>query len=744
MTYSKNRILILEHLFTVLQNTILKPMKKFISTLTSLAMSASLTAGALAVPFSADALTYDKTMKSLTIKAEKTTISAEEIAAGDVKVKCYVYLDDVNGANDTNCVQAFMTFGKCASDNIKMTGITNMFANSGTYTRPDGTVLNCSKCPFYVGTIVNRTKAFSAEGDYQAEKVSDDICSMSWSRATMDGSYIGEKSTDYHVAEFEVTLEKGAAAGDYEITFINEDMTYVNPDYVGTDNATTVVSVDGWVTYDDYYFGGLELNSTKITVEGDVTPGTTAPIATTTPAPVTTQAPTTTKPVDPPSTDKLQWKLSTVNAADAEDGVIYVDATVSNAWGSDPDTEGIRGMSAGIIYDKLAFELIEIGESGYGSTTANIAEGLLSATLSSNTSDAGIILDKGASVTYFGFKIKSGVANGTYPVKWDKNETKAILDPGSYGGDNPRPLKYADLDLVDGAIIVGDAETNNGTYPTTPSTDALQWSLATVNASDAEDGVIYVDATVSRAWGEDTDTEGVRGMSAGVIYDKSAFELVEIGESSYGSTTVNVAEGLLSATLSSNTSDAGIILNKGELVTYFGFKLKSGVADGTYAIKWNRDETKAILDPGSFGTENPRPLKYADLDLVDGAIIVKGAVTTTPAPITTTPAPITTTPAPITTTPAPITTTPAPITTTVAPTTSGEGDVLYGDTNCDGTVNIADVVMLNKYLTNAEKYPVTDNGKKNADCDTKAGLTTNDSYCIIRAIVKLISLPYAD
>ena len=740
-------------------------MKKFISTLTSLAMSASLTAGALAVPFSADALTYDKTMKSLTIKAEKTTISAEEIAAGDVKVKCYVYLDDVNGANDTNCVQAFMTFGKCASDNIKMTGITNMFANPGTYTKPDGTVLNCSKGPFYVGTIVNRTKAFSAEGDYQAEKVSDDICSMSWSRATMDGSYIGEKSTDYHVAEFEVTLEKGAAAGDYEITFINEDMTYVNPDYVGTDNATTVVSVDGWVTYDDYYFGGLELNSTKITVEGDVTPGTTAPIATTTPAPVTTQAPTTTKPVDPPSTDKLQWSLATVNADDAEDGVIYVDATVSNAWGSDPDTEGVRGLSAGVTYDKSAFELVEIGESAYGSTTVNIAEGLLSATLSSNTDDSGIILEEGKLVTYFGFKMKSGVADGTYPVKWNRDETKAILDPGSFGTENPRPLKYADLDLVDGAIVVGNGTVQPGTTaaPATtpaltttkpvdpPSTDKLQWSLATVDAADAEDGVIYVDATVSNAWGSDPDTEGVRGLSAGVTYDKNAFELVEIGESGYGSTTVNVAQGLLSATLSSNTDDAGIILNKGASVTYFGFKIKSGVADGTYPVKWNRDETKAILDPGSFSTENPRPLKYADLDLVDGAIIVKGAdtttpapITTTPAPITTTPAPITTTPAPITTTPAPITTTPAPITTTVAPTTSGEGDVLYGDTNCDGTVNIADVVMLNKYLTNAEKYPVTDNGKKNADCDTKAGLTTNDSYCIIRAIVKLISLPYAD
>ena len=105
-----------------------------------------------------------------------------------------------------------------------------------------------------------------------------------------------------------------------------------------------------------------------------------------------------------------------------------------------------------------------------------VASVVFSATLSSNTDDAGIILNKGAYVTYFGFKLKSDVADGTYPVKWDKNETKAILDPGSYGADNPRPLKYAEIDLVDGAIVVGDGTAPVVTAtPSTPSTDKLQW-----------------------------------------------------------------------------------------------------------------------------------------------------------------------------------------------------------------------------------------------------------------------------
>ena len=75
-------------------------------------------------------------------------------------------------------------------------------------------------------------------------------------------------------------------------------------------------------------------------------------------------------------------------------------------------------------------------------------------------------------------------------------------------------------------------------------------------------------------------------------------------------------------------------------------------------------------------------------------------------------------------------------------TTQQTFDFQDGDTNCDGKVNIADVVILNKYLTNPEKYPLTAQGAINAEVDLDDKLTTNDSYCIIRSVVKLITLPY--
>ncbi len=105
-------------------------MKKFISTLTSIAMSASLTAGALAVPFAGSALTYDKTYKTLTIESEKTTISASEIAAGDVTVKCDVYFEetpDTDGLSDTASITAMMT---CEGDTVKMDSIDKLFADT--------------------------------------------------------------------------------------------------------------------------------------------------------------------------------------------------------------------------------------------------------------------------------------------------------------------------------------------------------------------------------------------------------------------------------------------------------------------------------------------------------------------------------------------------------------------------------------------------------------------------------------
>jgi hypothetical protein len=106
-----------------------------------------------------------------------------------------------------------------------------------------------------------------------------------------------------------------------------------------------------------------------------------------------------------------------------------------------------------------------------------------------------------------------------------------------------------------------------------------------------------------------------------------------------------------------------------------------------------------------------------DATIVPGKLIIPpvGGTTTTTAPTT------------------------APTTVTTTPPTT---DALYGDTNCDGKVNIADVVVLNKWLNDNSAYAMTAQGKINADCcDAKAGTPDeNDSKAIIQSLVHLVKI----
>ena len=112
-----------------------------------------------------------------------------------------------------------------------------------------------------------------------------------------------------------------------------------------------------------------------------------------------------------------------------------------------------------------------------------------------------------------------------------------------------------------------------------------------------------------------------------------------------------------------------------------------------------------------------------------------GDVTTT----TTTAAPTTTTTVTTTTTKAPATTTTPGTTTTAQP-----GTRLLGDANCDGQVNIADVVVLNRQL--AGTMNLEDQGKINAEVSTPVNdvdsvdLTSEDSTYIIQSIIHLWTL----
>ena len=77
-------------------------------------------------------------------------------------------------------------------------------------------------------------------------------------------------------------------------------------------------------------------------------------------------------------------------------------------------------------------------------------------------------------------------------------------------------------------------------------------------------------------------------------------------------------------------------------------------------------------------------------------------------------------------------------------------DVVYGDANCDGNVDLSDVVLImqslaspNKYgLSGSEPTHITKQGLDNADCTGSKGVTTSDAQSIQRYLLGIIpSLP---
>jgi hypothetical protein len=69
--------------------------------------------------------------------------------------------------------------------------------------------------------------------------------------------------------------------------------------------------------------------------------------------------------------------------------------------------------------------------------------------------------------------------------------------------------------------------------------------------------------------------------------------------------------------------------------------------------------------------------------------------------------------------------------------TDTNADVIYGDANCDGNVDILDVIALNKNLMGSSS--LTTQGALNADVDRDGTPTSADALSIMRYCVKLIS-----
>ena len=73
------------------------------------------------------------------------------------------------------------------------------------------------------------------------------------------------------------------------------------------------------------------------------------------------------------------------------------------------------------------------------------------------------------------------------------------------------------------------------------------------------------------------------------------------------------------------------------------------------------------------------------------------------------------------------------------PTETNPDKVVYGDVDCDGDVDIVDVLRLNQYLLSLAE--ITPEGEKNADVDLNQKINDTDAMNILKSLVNIVTLP---
>ncbi|SEH87889.1 O-Glycosyl hydrolase [Ruminococcus flavefaciens] len=122
---------------------------------------------------------------------------------------------------------------------------------------------------------------------------------------------------------------------------------------------------------------------------------------------------------------------------------------------------------------------------------------------------------------------------------------------------------------------------------------------------------------------------------------------------------------------------------------------------------------------------------------IDEAIVAKAGVQIDgPKPVVTT----TTTTTKVTTTTTTTTTT-APTVVTQDPKAALEAKVSkWGDANCDGTIDMGDVVLIMQSLANPDKYALSEKAAANADVNQAGGgITTNDALTLQKYLLGLVN-----
>ena len=495
-------------------------MRKFISAVTSLAMTATMATAF--VPATTMAAAEDAS-KGLSLEAfaeadskysamgSNITVSAADIAAGDVTIPCALYFDEVN--HSQTIAATWSVNGGADAANITFKAYdpgANYWPTAKTYTLADGTSFSTQKYVAFAGKYDDFEENYMNHGMYNITcvkgmkfaNIDNYYMCVGWTNGGYDYAYTGEKSDSHPVAVFDVTLPKGTSAGTYTLDFTSFN-TSGNPDQV---NPATMIETKGRYTE---ALGNLDLTSLSIKVEGETSEP--QPTTTTTTKKVTTTTTTTTSVTPDPEAGEIIFDFGNYDAKPGDK--VKVNVTIT------PNGQPIAAIDAVLKYDSpLTLTNIGSESKAFGKPiVSNLPENAWSViTLGGDKNDTPMVAEDGSTVVTLGFQVPADCPDGKYEIGFG-DKCMVFKDSTNF------TYKVTKLN---GFITVGDV-TPDPTTTTTSKTTTTTTTTTTTPAPQPGDG------EYAPVWG-DTNCDGKVNVSDVVILNKWLHDSASIQISDQG------------------------------------------------------------------------------------------------------------------------------------------------------------------------------------------------------------------
>ena len=678
-------------------------MKKLISAVTSLCMAASMvctvvpaTVGAADASKGLSIKTYDIQNPDAASGKSEITINKKDIPAGGYTIPSAVYYsEDTN--NSTGSLLASITTDS-KDIQFKMYDPSKDAYTSENKSYKLGDVeFTTNKYISFGGYCKSARDGYKAAGLYQmacessqtAAKTDNYFIGCSWMNNGKDYAWAGAKSDSYPLYAFDTIIPQNIAAGTYKVMFCdyNTDATGKN------DNPCPMVESAG--TRYTKKEGNLKLSELTIKVTDgntDVTTTTKPDVTTTTtiktPDPTTT---TTVKPVgDADITfEFVDFKTGKSSGTYKPGDTIEVDVNIK-AGGKPVSATDVQFKANGL-------EVTEIGESAGAfdgvSVNSNLKE--LRASYPSLNGDTPMVPEDGKSAFMLTVKVPADAKDGTYTLDFD-SQCKIFKDNTSFN------YKTASTPLT---VTVGTPVNQDTTTTTTVTTAKDPGKTTTTTVKPVGDADITFDfveyktqkTAISAKAGDEIEVDvnikaGGKPVSATDVQFKATNGLVlsDIGESAGAFDGVSVNSNLkeLRASYPSLNGDTPMVPEDGKSAFMLTVKVPANAKDGDVYTLGFDSQCKIFKDNTSFNYKTD----FTPLTITIGDGVV---TTTSTTAVTTTTVTTTVKPDPTTST---TTTTPGPQPEKTIKVT------MWGDANCDGKVNVADVVAIRNMTADMDAF----------------------------------------